>query len=449
MSIITGVLNGTNLNRDYHFSVPIGIILESGVQKGFANEIEITTNQADTGVCLIDATRDSVTPSEVFPVVVRVTSPQTIDTSGNGYIIVKLDDAKVNDGSSNAVDGSGIATIEKVSSLPSKNYIVLATLSSGIITDARSYAKIRDNSNGILDNIQSLINVSIGRGNWKKSARCATNTNIAIPTALNPGDTIDDIVLSEGDRVLVKDQTSKIENGIYEVSATPSRASDFDESSEITSASIAVDEGTVNADTVWLCISDSPSVGVDDIEFIPFPGTESATFIFNKTEISAIEDTDAILVGDSSDANEDKRISVLNFKNELREVAPIAGTSILASSADTERSKTDDNAYSKVKEIKIDESGVYTIEVDVKQSGGAISADNVQLRQNGVAFADIGTASTIYVLQATNRTIAADDIISIWYKTTNNVGGETIFVQNFRIKFDPNYVRIKGIVNLD
>ena len=55
----------------------------------------------------------------------------------------------------------------------------------------------------------------------------ATTGNITID-ALNSGATIDtNVTLSNGDRVLVKDQTQTTQNGIYVVSASPARASDF------------------------------------------------------------------------------------------------------------------------------------------------------------------------------------------------------------------------------
>ena len=55
----------------------------------------------------------------------------------------------------------------------------------------------------------------------KDSVRAATTANINIATALNANDTLDGVTLANGDRVLVKNQTSQGENGIYVVSATP------------------------------------------------------------------------------------------------------------------------------------------------------------------------------------------------------------------------------------
>ena len=53
--------------------------------------------------------------------------------------------------------------------------------------------------------------------------RCATTANITISTALNAGDSIDGVVLADEDRVLVKNQSTASQNGIYIVGTTPAR----------------------------------------------------------------------------------------------------------------------------------------------------------------------------------------------------------------------------------
>lgn len=78
---------------------------------------------------------------------------------------------------------------------------------------------------------------------FKRSVKAATTANIT----LSATQTIDGIVLAVGDRVLVKDQTTTSQNGIYVVSATAwTRALDADTASKIASALVAVDSGTVN-----------------------------------------------------------------------------------------------------------------------------------------------------------------------------------------------------------
>jgi hypothetical protein len=104
----------------------------------------------------------------------------------------------------------------------------------------------------------------------KRSVRAATTANIAIATALNSGDIIDGITLADGDRVLVKNQSTASQNGIYVVGATPTRATDFDSVSpidEINGAWVSVQSGTVNAYRVYVQYGAVVTVGTDDINF--------------------------------------------------------------------------------------------------------------------------------------------------------------------------------------
>jgi hypothetical protein len=91
---------------------------------------------------------------------------------------------------------------------------------------------------------------------WKASCRAATTANITIATALNNGDTLDGVVLATGDRVLVKNQTTKKENGIWVVGVTPARATDADAAGELSGGTVTyVEEGTVNAKRVFKIIT--------------------------------------------------------------------------------------------------------------------------------------------------------------------------------------------------
>ena len=61
-------------------------------------------------------------------------------------------------------------------------------------------------------------------------------------------------IFESGDRILIKTQSTASENGIYTVNASgaPTRATDFDDSSNIVNgAFIFVEEGTLNTNTGW------------------------------------------------------------------------------------------------------------------------------------------------------------------------------------------------------
>ena len=113
----------------------------------------------------------------------------------------------------------------------------------------------------------------------KDSCRVATTGNITIATALNNADTLDGVTLATGDRVLVKDQSTGTQNGIYVVAASPARATDFDASSEVTSGLFTfVEMGTVNSDSGWVLTTDG-AITLDStaIAFTQFSGAGQIT----------------------------------------------------------------------------------------------------------------------------------------------------------------------------
>jgi len=116
----------------------------------------------------------------------------------------------------------------------------------------------------------------IARGlQWKTSVKLATTTNIT----LSGTQTIDGVAAGVADRVLVKDQSSGNANGIYVVaSGAWSRALDFDDSTEVTTASaVSVEQGTVNGDKSFILTTDGAiTVGTTSLSFSPMGGTGTA-----------------------------------------------------------------------------------------------------------------------------------------------------------------------------
>ena len=100
--------------------------------------------------------------------------------------------------------------------------------------------------------------------------RVATTGNVDLAADLQNGDTLDGITLATGDRVLVKDQTSGSQNGIYTVvaSGTAGRDTDFDSITELAGQLVITQEGSTNADKIFLCTTDtSASLGSSTITF--------------------------------------------------------------------------------------------------------------------------------------------------------------------------------------
>ena len=101
---------------------------------------------------------------------------------------------------------------------------------------------------------------------YKQSVRAATTANITLSGA----QTVDGVSLLVGDRVLVKNQTSGAQNGIYIVSGSVwARAIDADEAAEINAGlTVYVEEGSANALTRWqLTTTGAITVGVSTLTF--------------------------------------------------------------------------------------------------------------------------------------------------------------------------------------
>jgi hypothetical protein len=113
---------------------------------------------------------------------------------------------------------------------------------------------------------------------WKNSVRVATTSNIT----LSGFQTIDDVQLSTpNERVLVKDQMTPSQNGIYRVAvgAWP-RASDADAPTGEVNPEMAlrVSEGTVNAHTEWALITPKPiTLGATPLTFKRVVGPETVS----------------------------------------------------------------------------------------------------------------------------------------------------------------------------
>lgn len=79
---------------------------------------------------------------------------------------------------------------------------------------------------------------------WKDSVRVASNANLTIT---GPGATIDGVTMSANDRVLLKDQTTASQNGLYiwnGAAVSMTRAADANTFAELEQAVVTVEEGT-------------------------------------------------------------------------------------------------------------------------------------------------------------------------------------------------------------
>jgi len=163
--------------------------------------------------------------------------------------------------------------------------IVNADINSSAAIDA---TKIHDGSisntefsylNGVSSAIQtqidtkaatSYVNDAVAGLRTRIIAEAATTANIDLTADLQNGDTIDGVTLVTGDRVLVKDQSTASQNGLYTVvsSGTASRDTQFDSIEELSGQMIVVNQGSTNDNKIFLCTTDSDAtIGVSNITY--------------------------------------------------------------------------------------------------------------------------------------------------------------------------------------
>ena len=116
---------------------------------------------------------------------------------------------------------------------------------------------------------------------WKASVRAATTSDITLSSDLENGDVVDGVTLATGDRVLVKNQSTGSQNGIYvvKVSGAPDRSTDADSGTEVTANfAVFVEEGTVNADSGFTLTNNGAiTIGTTALVFTQFTGLGQVT----------------------------------------------------------------------------------------------------------------------------------------------------------------------------
>lgn len=107
---------------------------------------------------------------------------------------------------------------------------------------------------------------------WKDSVRVATTTAGTLSSSFEDGDTVDGVTLATGDRILIKNQGTGSENGIYVVAASgaPTRADDASTSAEVRGAAVFVEEGSTLAGTQWILTTDNITLGTTSLTFAQF-----------------------------------------------------------------------------------------------------------------------------------------------------------------------------------
>ena len=316
---------------------------------------------------------------------------------------------------------------------------VLSVNELDFLNTGSSYCKFAVNSNGVLNLSSTAGNVdvlgivaspsdatsaaskayvdSVSTGlHWLAPVRVATTQNGTLSTAYASGQTVDGVLLSSGDRILLKNQTTGTENGVYvgQLSGSPQRAEDIQSGDSAVSHAVFVSEGTVNADNGFVCTNDTGSgvVGTDALVFVQFSG---AGQIIAGDALSKTGNTLDVKVDDStievnSDALRVKDAGITNSKLANSSLTLTAGNG-LASTLET---------------IPLGSSG--TLSVNVDDSSIEISTDALQVKALGITDAMLAGSISNSKLTNSSLDVVAGTGISTTAQSISLGGSSTLSV---------------------
>jgi hypothetical protein len=168
---------------------------------------------------------------------------------------------------------------------------------SGLIIYRTDTNKVRVYSNSTWRNLAWEDEIATANAfAFKDSVAVASTAPLTLASWFAAWQVIDGYTLILWDRILIKDQATGSENGIYIVTAwAPTRATDASNAVWLTSAIVSVEQGTANADSAWLQTADNIVLGTTALTFVAFGSStpDATTAIKGKVALATLAETEA------------------------------------------------------------------------------------------------------------------------------------------------------------
>ena len=270
-----------------NFSVSSGAVT---IKNGGVENAELVNSTVNYGGVSLALGGSDTTPAFNLSDATNYPASSLTGTISNSQLATGIDATKIADGSvtnsefqfintlsSNAqtqLDGKLTASnnlSDVANAGTSRTNLGLGTIStqasSNVAITGGSITGLGSPSNGSDATTKTYVDNLVTGLKTRTIVRVATTGNVTISSALQSGQTIDGISLSNGDKVLVKSQSNQTQNGVYIVAGSPARDPEFDTVDELAGQMIIVKEGSINADSFFLCTTDSGSIGSANITF--------------------------------------------------------------------------------------------------------------------------------------------------------------------------------------
>ena len=283
-----------------NFAVSSGAVT---IKTGGVENAELANSSVNYGGVSLSLGGSDTTPAFNLVDATGYTAAAITGTIGNSQVATGIDAAKLADGtvsntefqyinslSSNAqtqlsgklTASNNLSDIGTAST--ARTNLGLGTIatqaSSNVAVTGGSITGIGSPSSNSDVAIKSYVDEAVAGLRTRIIAECASTANVNISNGLEAGDSIDGVTLVAGDRVLLKDQSTATENGLYLAvsSGAASRDPEHDTIAELSGGLIVINQGTANDNKIFLCTTDSTgSIGSTSITYTQVTPSNTGT----------------------------------------------------------------------------------------------------------------------------------------------------------------------------
>ena len=285
-----------------NFSVSSGAVT---IKDGGIANAELANNDVNYGGVTLALGASDTTPAFNLSDATSYPTSSLAGTISNAQLATGIDAVKLADGtitntelqhintlSSNAqtqldaklVKASNLSDVASAST--SRSNLGLGTIatqaSNSVSISGGSITGIGSPSSNTDVAIKSYVDQAVAGLRTRTIAECASTANVNLANGLEAGDAIDGVTLVAGDRVLLKNQSTATQNGLYIAVAsgagTASRDPEHDTIAELSGQMIVVNQGSANDNKIFLCTTDNDgSIGSTNITYTVVTPSNSGT----------------------------------------------------------------------------------------------------------------------------------------------------------------------------